>query len=144
MWTRKPPKTADLQTRMRWAQDRMAATERLFGFADIKERMRDWDNALANITERRRGQRTKLQGSQLVEEEAVELVKRLKDILKQDGHSTFDAWEKAREQVATIIGVSPATLEDWQRGVNKRQRNRPIEKRRYRVAAAKIAPTKGD
>ncbi len=144
MWTRKPPKPSDLLARMRWAEDRLAATDRLFHLGDVIRGMQDWDGALATHAKRKRGQKAKLQGGQAVEEEAVNVMKRLKDLLKQDGWPTFEAWEKARQQVAEVINVKPATLEDWQRGVNKRQRHMPIEKRRHRRRVAKSGTGKRD
>jgi hypothetical protein len=97
----------------------------------LKQYMKQFDDSAGRIFKRHRGDRTKLNGGVILEEVAVDWVKIRKKQLREDGIFTFDAETKARQEIAKVLGVSPATLEDWYRGVQRRERRKPSDQRRH-------------
>ena len=125
--------TKKLQARMRWAEARMEFMRALHELMPaFQDQALKWNSSIAKTIKRSRGERGKLNGGILVEQMIVDLVKTRKILLHDDGHSTFDAWAQAREEVGKVTGFSAATLEDWQRGARRRERTKQIEKRRFR------------
>ena len=111
----------------------------------LRRQFADYDQMLARYTKRKRGDRTKLQGGQWLEEFAVALVKQRAHLLKLDVKlavklnvkldgvpSSFERNKRARQEVAKAFDISPATLQDWCRGVQSRQRKKSIKDRTFR------------
>lgn len=110
-------------------EDRMAFTEVLFDtLPAFKATSIEWDTTLSKVSKRKQGDRSKLNGAALVEEAALDLAKRRRRQLREDGMTWDDAWEQALREVAAILGLSPSTLHDWYRG--KSRRKRKIRERR--------------
>lgn len=110
--------------------------------------LKDFEQSLQNLERlkggRARGQRTKLHAAILSEDVAVDLVKRRRNDLKERGIPPYDALEQACREIAPLFCVGPGTLQDWLRGVRRRERDRPIERRGFRRRRAKQQKSKID
>jgi transcriptional regulator with XRE-family HTH domain len=84
--------------------------------------MSAWDEVLARAVKRKRGDRTKLQGSRFLEDLAIHLVRQRARLLKADGVEAYKRTKQARKEVAAAFGIGPGTLEDWERGKRRRRR----------------------
>lgn len=95
-----------------------------------------FDDELASVLKaqkaRTRGNKTKLTGGCALERLAVRLAKQRRDELKARGMRPGVAWEDALNEVAPLFGVKPGTIHDWYRGINRRERNKPITERAFR------------
>lgn len=122
--------------------------------ADFEHLAANADKSVAKLQKRPHGKRTKLSGGVAVEKQAVNVVRRVKDYLRQYGVPSVGPWESAktnaarwlesgpittppeialplatawwvaRERVGAVLGVSAQTLLDWERGVRTRERAR--------------------
>ena|SRR6185503_8604325 len=90
------------------------------------------DPELAKLLKRSRGQRTKLPGGQALERCAVALTKRRRDELKAQGIRPGVAWEDAKDEIARMLGVGPTTIQSWYDGVQRREREKPLDQRAFR------------
>lgn len=106
-------------------EDRTAFVEALFEkLPGFKRSSEEWDATVAKLLQRKRGDRSKLNGAALVEEVAVDLAKWRRRQLRKDGLAWDDAWEQASREVAAELGLSPSTLQDWYKGKSRRQRTK--------------------
>ena len=106
-------------------EDHMAFIEALFEkMPNFKRTSAEWDATVAKLLQRRRGDRSKLHGAALVEEVALDLAKWRRRQLRKEGLAWDDAWEQALREVATELGLSPSTLQDWYKGKSRRKRKK--------------------
>ena len=106
-------------------EDRTTFVEALFEkLPNFKTTSAEWDATVAKLLQRRRGDRSKLNGAALVEEVALDLAKWRRRQLREDGLGWDDAWEKALREVAAVLGLSPSTLQDWYKGKSRRKRKK--------------------
>lgn len=122
----KPDDLIALAARM---EDREAFVEALFeklpGFQRTSVK---WDATLAKLRKRKRGDRSKLHGAAMVEEVALNLAKWRRRQLREDDLARDVAWQRALKEVAAVLGLSASTLEDWYRGVSRRNRKKKRER----------------
>ena len=129
----KPDDLIALAARM---EDREAFVEALFEkLPGFRRTSAEWDATLAKLRKRKRGDRSKLHGAALVEEVALNLAKWRRRQLREDGLARDkdglvrdNAWECALKEVAVELGLSASTLEDWYRGVSRRNRKKKRER----------------
>lgn len=95
---------------------------------------RPWrlDSNIHHLAVRKRGERDKQAGAILIEEVAVNLLKERTAYYKPRFDRTGIARAEALMEIAGMFGISPDTLENWDRGVQRSERRKPVEKRSFR------------
>jgi hypothetical protein len=79
---------------------------------------------LAVTRSRKRGQRGKLHGARSQEDVALHLAKWRRNQLRAEGMPAWDAWDKAKREIAPLFHVTPGTMQEWYNGVNRRYRRK--------------------
>ncbi|HWY16498.1 MAG TPA: hypothetical protein VNX86_15290 [Rhizomicrobium sp.] len=89
---------------------------------------------LAKPKPRGRGRPPKVLGDVLVERVAVAVFMQIRQELRRRRMRASIAEDEALAKVAALIGggVKPSTIANWVRGVNKRERRKPIDERSFR------------
>jgi len=91
-----------------------------------------WDDETKTTFSRKRGERGKLAGAILIEDIAVEELRERKAFYKPHYDRAGSARSQALVEVASMFGIISDTLEDWDRGVRRKERRKPIEERSFR------------
>jgi len=102
------------------------------------------DDEIAPALKRKRGNREKLIGGQMLEKLAKDLVSDKKLKLQRQGMSADDALAEACQKVGKMIGAAPSTVEGYYKGKNRRERQLPNDKRSFSRRKQKVRSPKID